>query len=79
MGRPATCEPSLRRDSSYYALMPFSLWTMTSPSVTFGGFWRIRSSFSSRTDSDATRVESSACVEVSMVRLRFSVDIGFGC
>ena len=30
---------SLRGDSSYYALMPFIvLWTMTSPSVTFGGF-----------------------------------------
>jgi hypothetical protein len=39
MGRPAKCEPPLRRDSSYYALMPFIvLWTMTSPSVTFGGF-----------------------------------------
>jgi hypothetical protein len=38
-GKARGCEPPLRGDSSYYALMPFIvLWTMTSPSVTFGGF-----------------------------------------
>jgi hypothetical protein len=44
-----------------YALTsPFVLWTMISPSVTFGGFWRISSSFWSRTHSDARRVDSLA-------------------
>src|SRR6478672_11169206 len=38
---------------------------MTSPSVTFGGFGSAPSSFSSRTQSAATRVDSAACVDVS--------------
>jgi hypothetical protein len=45
---------------AYARTAPLVLWTITSPSVTFGGFWRILSSFSSRTHSDATRVDSVA-------------------
>jgi hypothetical protein len=45
---------------AYARTTPLVLWTMTSPSVTFGGFGRILSSFSSRTHSDATRVDSLA-------------------
>jgi hypothetical protein len=41
------------------------LWRTTSPLVIFGGFGSIVSSFSSRTQFDATRVASSACAEVS--------------
>lgn len=38
-GEAADCGPPQRRDSSCYALIPFIvLWTMTSPSVTLGGF-----------------------------------------
>ena len=59
------CGPSLRRAGAYARTAPFVLWKMTSPSVTFGGVLRIRSSFSSRTHSDATRVDSLACVGVS--------------
>jgi hypothetical protein len=51
---------SARRAGAYARTAPLVLWTMTSPSVTFGGFLRILSSFSSRTHSDATRVDSSA-------------------
>jgi hypothetical protein len=63
--RARACGPSLRRAGAYARTAPLVLWTMTSPSVTFGGVLRIVSSFSSRTHSDATRVDSLACVEVS--------------
>jgi hypothetical protein len=65
MKGPAECGPSLRRDGAYARTAPLVLWMMTSPPVTFGGVWMILSSFSSRTHSDATRVDSLACVEVS--------------
>jgi hypothetical protein len=41
------------------------LCTTTSPLVIFGGFGSAVSSFCSRTELDATRVDSSACAEVS--------------
>jgi hypothetical protein len=61
MRRPAkTRALPARRAVAYARTAPLVLWMMTSPSVTFGGFLRILSSFSSRTHSDATRVDSSA-------------------
>jgi hypothetical protein len=57
---PRGADLLLRRAGAYARTAPSVLWTMTSPSVTFGGFGRIRSSFSSRTHSDATRVDSLA-------------------
>src|SRR5512146_1082020 len=50
---------------AYARMVPLLvLWMMTSPSVTLGGVLRIRSSFSSRTHSEATRVDSLAWVGV---------------
>lgn len=43
--------------------------TTTSPHVTFGAFGRVLSSFWSRTHSEATRVDSSACSSVYNERI----------
>jgi hypothetical protein len=50
---------------SYARTDPFVLCTMTSPPVIFGGFGTAVSSFSSRSQLATTRVDSSACADVS--------------
>ena len=60
MKGPADADPPCVEPGAYARTAPLLLWTITSPSVTFGGFWRILSSFSSRTHSDATRDDSVA-------------------
>jgi hypothetical protein len=53
---------------AYALTFPFvSLCAMTSPVVTFGGFERIEWSFWSTTQLEATRVDSSAGVELFCV------------
>src|SRR6185437_1137643 len=62
---PAVFGPSLRSSRWLYARTKPFLWTITSPSVIFGGFGSAVSSFSSRTQLAATRVDSSAWAELS--------------
>src|SRR5512133_1194323 len=61
---PAFAGPLCVEPWPYARTKPF-LWTMTSPSVILGGLGSAVSSFSSRTQVVATRVDSSACAEVS--------------
>jgi hypothetical protein len=67
--RPALCGPSLSLpiglEACYAWTSSLTLCTTTSPVVIFGGFGSAGSSFSSRIQSAATFVESSACAEVS--------------
>jgi hypothetical protein len=63
-GGPAVaCLHSSRR--RYARTAPFVFFAITSPKVIFGAFGSALSSFSSRTQLDATRVDSSACADVS--------------
>src|SRR5438876_1499096 len=66
-GRPASGGPSLPVEPRAYARKaPFVLrCAITSPKVIFGAFGSAPSSFSSRTQLDARRVDSSACADVS--------------
>src|SRR5438045_6239347 len=60
-GLPCPVEPR-----AYARTVPFVLrCAITSPKVIFGAFGSALSSFSSRTQPDARRVDSSACADVS--------------
>src|SRR5205823_5656318 len=60
-GLPCPVEPR-----AYARTAPFVLrCAITSPKVIFGAFGSALSSFSSRTQMDARRVDSSACADVS--------------
>jgi hypothetical protein len=63
------CGPSLVCRATSGRLRPscavYISWTMTFPPVILGGFGSAPSSFSSRSHSATTRVDSSACAEVS--------------